>query len=364
MSLHARTSEHPSPDFHTRWLDLSHAVGHFLQHPAWGEFKEAFGWRAVRLALDDGQEFVAGAQVLFRPLPMGVSLAYVPRGPIVRDNDPDLLQHLVRELDALCRRHRAIFLKVEPDWEDAPEWRDLLTGAGFTPSFQTVQPRSTIVVDLSADEETILARMKSKWRYNIRLAARKGVIVRPARESDIPIFLDLLRETAARDGFPIHSADYYRQAWERFAPAGLGTLLMAWYQDIPLAGILVTAWGKTAIYMYGASSNRERHRMPNHLLQWEGMRWAKRQGCLFYDLWGIPDEVGEHPEVWANRTPQRTDGLWGVFRFKQGFGGRIVHLVGAWDRVYSAPLYSTYRLLWRLREKRKSARIKPNMISR
>ncbi len=349
MAWQVHTSESPAADFHARWLDLSHAAGHFLQHPAWGEFKEAFGWRALRIALAENDTFVAGAQVLFRPLPLGLTLAYVPRGPILRRADPDLWRALVRELDAACRRRRAIFLKVEPNWEDTPEAREMLARAGFVPSFQTVQPRSTIVVDLTADEATILARMKSKWRYNVRLAARKGVIVRPAQERDLPIFLDLLQETAARDRFPIHTPEYYRLAWERFVPAGLGTLLMAWYQDMPLAAIFVVAWGKTAIYMYGASSNRERQRMPNHLLQWEGMRWARQQGCTEYDLWGIPDEVGKHPEVWAGRTPERKDGLWGVFRFKQGFGGRIVRFVGAWDRVYMPVGYRIFRLLWRAR---------------
>lgn len=351
MTWQVHTSEQASPDFHARWLDLSHAAGHFLQHPAWAAFKEAFGWRALRVALAESNTFVAGAQVLFRPLPLGLSLAYVPRGPILRRDDPHLLHALVHALDAVCRQRRAIFLKVEPNWEDTPTARDLLAGAGFSPSFQTVQPRSTIVVDLTASEEEILARMKSKWRYNVRLAARKGVIVRPAEERDLPIFLNLLQETAARDRFPIHTPEYYRLAWERFVPAGLGTLLMAWYQDIPLAAIFVVAWGRTAIYMYGASSNRERHRMPNHLLQWEGMKWAKRQGCTQYDLWGIPDEVGERPEVWAGKTPQRKDGLWGVFRFKQGFGGRIVRLVGAWDRVYHPMLYRLYRWLWQARSR-------------
>ncbi len=343
------TSERPSAEFCNRYLELSHEAGHLLQHPTWGEFKEAFGWRSVRLALSEGETFVAGAQVLFRPLPLGFTLAYIPRGPMLRERTPSLLQALRRELDALCRRRRAIFLKVEPNWEDTESARALLTTAGFRPSPHTVQPRSTILVDLDAGEEEMLARMKSKWRYNIRLARRKGVIVRPAEERDLPIFLDLMRETATRDRFGIHTPEYYRQVWNHLAPAGLATLLMAWYQDIPLAAIFVTAWAGTGIYMYGASSNRERHRMPNHLLQWEGMLWAKRQGCKVYDLWGIPDEVGAHPDVWSTKTPERTDGMWGVFRFKQGFGGRIVRWVGAWDRVYNRPLYQIFQWMWQRR---------------
>ncbi len=337
------TSETPPPDFRRRWLMLSHEVGHLLQHPLWGEFKEEFGWRALRVALAEGEEFVAGAQMLFRPLPLGFSIAYVPRGPMLRTRDPELLRTLVHALDREARRRRAVFLKVEPDWVDTEASRALLRAAGFHPSPHTVQPRSTIQVDLTPSPEEILARMKAKWRYNIRLAQRKGVLVRPAEARDVPIFLELLEETAQRDGFALHDPAYYRRAWEILVPAGLATLLIAWYMDIPLAAIFVAAWHRTGIYMYGASSHRERQRMPNHLLQWEAMMWARRQGCTVYDMWGIPDEVGAHPDVWAHRTPERTDGLWGVFRFKQGFGGRIVRFVGAWDRVYNPVGYRLYK---------------------
>ncbi len=326
-----------------QWDDFVREHGHFLQSRVWGEFKSQFGWFAERIGVIQQGRLAAGAQVLFRRLPLGFTIAYVPRGPVLVDRDHSLLVALVREMDAVARRHRAIFLKVEPDWEDTTDARELLRAAGFRPSPQTVQPRSTIVVDLTPEPEEILARMKSKWRYNIRLARRKGVIVRPVQtEAEMDQFVVLMKETARRDGFPIHTEVYYRRAWQMFGQGDAGTLLMAWYDNLPLAGIFVVKYGKTAIYMYGASSNRERNRMPNHLLQWEGMMWARERGATRYDLWGIPDEVGAQPEVWARRTPERTDGLWGVFRFKQGFGGRIVRTVGAWDRVYMSGLYKVY----------------------
>ncbi len=346
------TSAAPPPDFRRRWLALSYDAGHLLQHPMWGQFKEEFGWRALRVALAEGEEFLAGAQILFRPLPLGMTLAYVPRGPMLRYDDPHLWQALIQALDEEARRRRAVFLKVEPDWEDDESARQRLHAAGFRPSPQTIQPRSTIHVDLTPDPDTILARMKPKWRYNIRLARRKGVLVRPAEARDLPIFLRLMEETAQRDGFALHTPEYYRRAWEILVPAGLATLLMAWYEDIPLAALFVGAWHRTGIYMYGASSQRERQRMPNHLLQWEAMMWARSRGCTVYDMWGIPDEVGEHPEKWAGRTPERKDGLWGVFRFKQGFGGRIVRMVGAWDRVYNPAAYLLYRAFLKVRGSR------------
>ncbi len=334
------------------WDAFVEQHGHFLQTGVWGAFKSQFGWVVERVGIFRQGRLVAGAQVLFRPLPLGFSIAYVPRGPVLAHPDPDLLVELVRDMDGVARRHRAIFLKVEPHWEDAPEARTILRAAGFQPSPHSVQPRSTLLVDLTPAPDEILARMKSKWRYNIRLARRKGVIVRPVQnEVEVDHFLALMKETARRDGFPIHTDEYYRRAWQMFGQGDTGVLLMAWYKDLPLAGIFVVRGGTMAIYMYGASGARERHRMPNHLLQWEGMMWARERGAREYDLWGIPDEVGARPEEWAKRTPERTDGLWGVFRFKQGFGGRIVRMVGAWDRVYHRGLYYVFRqfMQWRSR---------------
>lgn len=351
-AYHVAVASRFPEDWQPAWEALAEPYGHLLQHPAWAALKAQFGWKPAWVLVTQGGRPVAAAQVLFRRLPLGFSLAYIPRGPMAPPDNPPLWRTLVRHLDVLCRQERAILLKVEPEWEDAPAAREFLQALAFRPAFQTVQPRSTIHVDLTPPEEAILARMKSKWRYNIRLAGRKGVTVRPAAAGEVGTFVRLLQETARRDGFAIHTPQYYRQAWASLHTAGLAELFLAWYEDRVLAGLFVAGWGRTAVYLYGASSNEERHRMPNHLLQWEAMRWAKARGFAVYDLWGIPDEVGAHPEVWAGRTPERTDGLWGVYRFKQGFGGRIVRYVGAWDRVYAPRLYWAYRLLWRFRQGR------------
>ncbi len=344
--MDVRVVTHLDPETEDRWRALLAREGHLLQHPAWAALKAAFGWRPAWVLVEEGREMRGGAQVLLRPLPGGFTFAYVPRGPVLAAPDPEVWRAVLAGLDEVAHRQRAIFLRLEPDWVDAFDRRVLLEGAGFRPTPYTIQPRSTIHVDLTLPEEAILARMKAKWRYNIRLAARKGVTVREATADEVSIFIDLLQETARRDRFAIHTPRYYRLAWETLTAAGIGTLLLAWYEDVPLAGLFVGACGHTAIYLYGASGNRERRRMPNHRLQWEAMRWAKARGCTVYDLWGIPDEVGEAPEKWANRTPERTDGMWGVFRFKQGFGGRIVRYIGAWDRVYKPALYHLFHRTW------------------
>ncbi|MBL7164363.1 MAG: peptidoglycan bridge formation glycyltransferase FemA/FemB family protein [Anaerolineales bacterium] len=305
---------------------------HLLQTSAWGELKTSFGWDAARITTGD-----TGAQVLFRRLPLGFSLAYIPKGPVGAYADWDTLWP---DVDALCRQRRAVFLKLEPDlWQGEAD--SLWGGApppGFRLSPQAIQPLRTLMVDLRPDEEDILARMKQKTRYNIRLAARKGVQVRPS--SDVDTFYSLMDVTGARAEFGVHSLEYYRCAYEIFHPLGQCELLQAEYQGEPLAALMVFACGNRAWYLYGASSDKQRNRMPTYLLQWEAMRWAKERGCIEYDLWGVPDyDEGELEENFTHRS----DGLWGVYRFKRGFGGELHRGAGPWDRVYNPLLYVFYR---------------------
>jgi peptidoglycan pentaglycine glycine transferase (the first glycine) len=309
-----------------------HPNPHLLQSSAWGELKTDFGWQPVRIVVDD-----IGAQVLFRNLPLGLSLAYIPKGPV---GNRESWEKLWPEVDEICRRRRAVFLKLEPDfWQDAAD--DLWGGSlppGLRLSPQDIQPLRTIVVDLLENEDQILARMKQKTRYNIRLAARKEVVVRPS--SDVDAFYALIDLTGERAEFGVHSLEYYRRAYEIFHPLGMCQLLQAEYQGQPLAALMVFTNGTRAWYLYGASSNEERNRMPTYLLQWQAIRWAKAQGCTEYDLWGVPDAGHEQLEAEFN---QRHDGLWGVYRFKRGFGGKLLRGAGPWDRVYNPLLYRFYR---------------------
>ena len=320
---------------------LTAAGGHLLQTWAWGELKAGFGWSAQRLAAMDGDRLIAGAQVLYRRVGP-VCVAYVPRGPWGDFADATLMWELLAGLHAQAQRRLAIFLKVEPPLTEGAGKAELLASYGFQPSAQRVQPLSTIVVDLSADLEAIVGRFKPKWRYNVGLAARRGVTVRAGGPEDIAAWYRLMELTGRRDRFGIHPERYYRRFF-----ALMGTrarLLLAEYQGQLLAGIAVTAFGAQAIYMYGASGDEQRNLMPNHLLQWEAMQWAKDQGCTEYDLWGIPDEVGRAGEAASDEAPSGGSeaGLAGVYRFKSGFGGRVVRTVGAWDHVYAPPLYWLY----------------------
>jgi len=313
-----------------------HPDAHLLQTGEWGELKSAFGWEPVRIILDNGN----GVQILFRRLPLGLTLAYLPKLAILNQ----LLvenEKFWQEVDAVCKKHYAVFLKIEPDvWESefAP-----IDSSHFAirRSMHNIQPPRTIVVDLRGSEEEILARMKQKTRYNIRLAAKKGVTVRPW--DDLPAFHEMMLVTGGRDGFGVHSLKYYQRAYDLFQPTGMAELLVAEYQGKPLAALMVFVHGQRAWYVYGASNDEERNRMPTYRLQWEAMRWARSKGAEEYDLWGVPDEDEETLEA---HFTERSDGLWGVYRFKRGFGGEVKRAAQASDRVYNPLLYRLY--LWRM----------------
>ncbi|MGD0574145.1 MAG: peptidoglycan bridge formation glycyltransferase FemA/FemB family protein [Anaerolineales bacterium] len=307
-----------------------HPEAHLLQTPEWGQLKSSFGWKTDWALRDDH-----GAQVLFRPLPFGLSLAYLPLGPV----PPPLagLERLLPELDALCRRRHAFALKIEPDLADDPRLQAGLRALGFRRSPHTVQPPRSIMVSLRGSEEEILGRMKPKTRYNIHLAQRHGVLVE--RSQDVRSFWNLMRVTAQRDGFAAHAEPYYRRALELFAPSGRAELFFAYVERQLVGGLMAFRQGARAWYLYGASSDQHREKMPAYLLQWQAMRWAKAQGCHQYDFWGVPDFEEADLE---RRFLETERDLWGVYRFKRGFGGTLHRTVGAWDRVYFWPLYALY----------------------
>lgn len=337
--LYSTDSTFPTPE---AWdaLVAADPLGHLLQTWAWGDLKGRFGWRPVRIAVARDGVLVAGAQVLYRPLGP-LSTGYIPKGPVLLDrDDAGAADQLLQGIDRVSRRMRAISLKVEPEWRDASaENHAWLQTRGFQPSDITIQPRRTIAVDLTpADEDEVLARMKSKWRYNIRLSMRREVEVREGDVGQVEAFHQLMEVTGERDEFGVHSADYYRQAMALFAPQDRVRLLLAYYEGQLLAGIMVFSFNGQAWYMYGASSNEHRNLMPNHQLQWRAMQWAREKGCHTYDLWGITD-----------RDDPDSEALSGVERFKRGFGGKAVRYVGAYDRVYIRPLYSLMLKLWERR---------------
>jgi lipid II:glycine glycyltransferase (peptidoglycan interpeptide bridge formation enzyme) len=283
-----------------------------------------------------------------------------------------LLSEWLAAVKPVARAERICFLRLKPAWEQTqipnPQSSSALGNTIPNPNIEyplsniqtAIQPTTTIHIDLRPSPEAILTQMKPKWRYNIRLAERKGVTVRLGTEADLVEFYRLSQVTSQRDGFAIHTEAYYRTAWQLFQPSHSGALFIAEFVGKAIAAIMVFMCGRMALYLYGASSNEDRHRMPNHLLQWRAMLWAKERGCEVYDLWGVPEVSAEgrgtedrrqgmrneepatsdERRVMSDQLPMTNNQLpLGLLRFKEGFGGRVVRYVGAYDIVYRPWLY-------------------------
>ncbi len=333
--------------------DWNRALGqlptpHVLQTWQWGAFKGRYGWRPARyLYMTDGRPQAAASLLTRRlasqlPAPLQAPLQahwdagvmYVPKGPALDYGDAERLAHVLGHLEDLARRERALFVKIDPDVSlESPVGAAVaqtLRRRGWRPSREQIQFRNTMVIDLDRSLDDVLAAMKSKWRYNVRLAVRKGVVVRCGTAADLPALYEMYVETSVRGGFVIRPQDYYLDAWTTFLEAGLAQALIAEVNGEAVAMVIIYRFGEQAWYMYGASRDAHREKMPNHLLQWEAMRWAQDQGCTVYDMWGAPDVLDE------------SDPLWGVYRFKKGFGGDFVRHIGAWDFPTSRVGYWLY----------------------
>lgn len=323
--------------------------GHLLQSWQWGALKDKYGWTPHRYLWEreDGA-IIAAAQLLFRTAAGRWTVAYCPRGPLLDWSDLPLREAVLQSLATVARRRGAIFLKIDPqlvvgigapgeedslEIEAAQEILDAWRAAGWRPSSEQIQFKNTMVIPLDKDEETLLMDMKSKTRYNVRLAGRRGVDTRQGSLEDLDLLYKMYAETSVRDGFVIRHQQYYTDAWGSFISAELAQPLIAEVEGKPVAALIAYRFGTTAYYLYGMSTSEHREKMPNYLLQWEAMRWAKEQGCARYDLWGAPDEID--PD----------DPMYGVYRFKDGFGARLVRTPGAWDLPLRPLLYGIYTRL-------------------
>lgn len=313
----------------------------FLQTRFWAEVKRSFGWRP--LAFDcDGDPLL----LLLRRFPAGLQLGYVPHGPaglaeLPQEERTAWLARLQRALEPHLPRGTAA-LRWDLPWRrpeafEEREFRRQMRHAGaggFRRAGADIQPPSTVIVPLQGSEDELLARMKRKTRYNIRLAAKRGVEVRIGGAEGLSRWYRLYRETAVRDRIAIHSEAYYRRLFDLAAAIDEAPrlyLLEAFHEGDYLAGNIVALYRGTATYMYGASSNHKRNLMPAYAVQWETMRLARSEGCERYDLFGIPPaEDPKHP-------------MHGLYRFKTGFGGDVLHRYGAWDAPVAGPAYLGFR---------------------
>lgn len=313
------------------------ATGHsFLQRWEWGEIKRRNRWRPMRIGAFNGETLVAGMQMLIqrhRPLSFlpAVGIAYVPRGPVGRV-EGGVAEALIAAAVDGARRGGANLLRVEPAAANADWVCPALLQLGFGVSDQHVQIRHSAYIDLGKPESEILGGFKSKTRYNTRLAGRRGVVVREGGAQDLASFFELTVETGRRDGFAIHDREYYEAVYKAFGPDD-SALFLAAHEGHDLAALMAVKTGREAVYVYGASTSRERRRMPSYAVQWEAMRWARAHGCRRYDLWGMADPENDR------------DPMAGVSRFKFGYNPVPIEHPGTFDLDLSRPLSGLIKAL-------------------
>lgn len=283
--------------------------GSILQSWAWGEFQKSLGFGLHRFS---GSDFVN--QVVEIPLMAGKKYLYSGRGPLGN------VSAAQKDLDELAREdHAVVFARIEPSEK-----------VNLPKAVKETQPTNNWLVDLEQPEEQILAGMKSKTRYNINLAQRKGVKVREGRKEDLIEVYKLLLETAGRNKFRLHPQNYYWEIWDRL-PEANRCVLIAEYEGQILACMILTMFGTTATYLHGGSSNKMKESMAPYLLHWEAMKLAKSLGYKYYDFGGIAPE-GANDHAWS-----------GITRFKKGFGGFELIFPGAFEIIYSPLWYNMYK---------------------
>lgn len=319
----------------------------FLQSAFWSLFKSETGWRAYycRFSLN-GEQASFPLFILCRNLGFGFTLAYVPHGPafVPESIDPGIfLSRIARELIKWLPV-RPLFFRFDLAWDAAMPQAVLLSSPQYLKRDHlfrgtAVQVPDTVLLDLRQSKEEILAGMKPKWRYNIRLAEKKGVVVSWSGKENLPIFMQLYRETAQRDGIAIHSAGYYERLFDIAERVNASfphnkvdvRLWTARHGDDVIAGIITLFYHGQATYLYGASGNSKRNLMPAHALQWAALCAAKDAGCSVYDFFGIPPhDDPSHP-------------MSGLYKFKTGFGGRVVHRAGCYDVPAALLPYRVFR---------------------
>lgn len=310
----------------------------FHQSWAWGEFQEKIASRGRfwALAVVEGDQWLGALLVVRHRLPFGLSWFSVARGPVLRDSksgsSAPIWEILWDTLHALARKEGAVFVRLE-----APESFPIALEKPWRKAHAHYQPEWTLKLDLSLSEEELLQQMKPKGRYNIKVAAKRVAVRFSHRSEDVSAFYAILKQTSERDGFAPHSEAYY-QEWVLCAQAqNWGGLFVAEVEGKIVAGILITFYGDTATYYYGASDYHYREAMAPYLLQWTAIQEAKRRGLKWYDFLGIsPPGDGDHS--WK-----------GVTAFKEKFGGMKVHYPPAQEYVFRLCWYwlIRFRKWWR-----------------
>jgi len=323
-----------------KWDEWLIQVGQscFGQSWHWGEILSSEGYQVERLLIWEDEVVLAQAQIIYHILPLGIKYAFCPQGPIFSSqSNASLKVQTMIALSQYLRRQNCVFFRLEPSGS-------ALEAIKSEPFFKTkktsdINPRATVILDLTVESQNILNNFKSKTRYNIKLAEKKGV--KMTEKKDLKVFMRLSQATAKRDGFRLHPASHYEQVL--LSP--LSRQFSAVYEDKEIATIILAGFGQGLTYLYGASDYNYRHLMAPYFLQWQALIWGKKTGYHYYDFFGIaPGRVidGQYDYDSAHRYA-------GVTRFKTGFGGQIQIKPGTFDMIFNSFKYIFYKLSRKIR---------------
>lgn len=322
----------------SRWDDLVESApdgGHLLQSEEWGGLKKDLGWEPVRLVLERDGALVGVGQFLFYSTPLVPGgMLYCPKGPWLPWHDEEAVRAFFEGVVTAAGRRGAHTIKMEPEvLESQGRVKELLWDIGFQRFRWNVNHKTTLLVDLTPSEEDLIANMKKDTRYGVRRAEREGVeVVEDNSPAGIEQFWWMHGAMVERKDFWSRPRSYYSSLWRALEEAGRAHLFFAEHEGDRLAAAIVFTFGQKALYMLGVSTREKSKTMPAYLLQWEIMKWAKRNGIVHYDMWGIPT-----PDKLNKNHP-----LYGVYKFKAGFGSEIVDFVGTLD----LPVKPKHARLW------------------
>lgn len=302
-----------------------------MQSTRWARVKQ--NWKAEYIAAYDEKGTIAGTMlVLVKKIPfLNTAMLYAPRGPVCDMHNKEVLNAIFAQIKCVAKKYNAYTLKIDPliDENDTESIENLKTlGFEYHPEkvgYDNVQCRENYIIDINGrSAEELFDSFKPKYRYNIRLAQRKGVICDFYGEEKLDDFEVLMKETSERDGFDMRTKEYFRGILRSFG--GKARLCMCYLGDFPLSGALCIEYAGTMSYVYGCSSNRLRSYMPNYLMQWTMIRNAAENGCKVYDFCGVP--------YWYDESHRN----YGVYKFKSGFNGCVKVWAGEFDYTFRGNL--------------------------
>lgn len=299
--------------------------GNVFQGFEFAEQKRATGWTPRYLFA--GKTAIT---ILEKKVPSLGKLWYAPKGPDVKSVVG--LGDMLLDLKRFAYERGVFAIKFEPELDKTDSALLALRELELV-RVPAIQPNhSTILVDLSGNEEEILKGLNQKGRHAIRRAERDGVKIRRVESNDDNChkFYSLLSDTAKSHGFPVRSFDYQLAFWQRYAATDMGQMFFAYVDGKIVAGAYAMVFGRKSTYKDGASIRERTVYGASHLLQWEVMKWAREKGSEQHDLCGSPP---------SDRITDDTHPHYGIGRFKTSFNKQVTDYVGAYDLVVKPRQY-------------------------